>query len=385
MKPLLTLEHLDVDFGSSSAVKNVSLSIGRGETLALVGESGSGKTVTALASIGLLPETASVRGTIQFDGETVVDAGGYHPDVLQRIRGKRIGMVFQEPMTALNPLHSIGRQIGEGLTQHLGLDGAPLKKRISELLAQVGLEELQHRLDAYPHQLSGGQRQRVMIAMAIACGPDLVIADEPTTALDAHLRGQICDLLKKLQSETGMALLFITHDLRMVRRLAHRVIVMRHGDIVEQGDVNTVFANPSNDYTRLLLDATPKGQPAPVPKDAAVILKASDVHVHYALARNLWGTPIRFQEAVEHVSLTLHVGETLGIVGESGSGKSSLGMALLRLQKADGSIVFQGQELIGKPLSAIRHLRKAFQVIFQDPFSSLNPRLSAGELVVEGL
>jgi microcin C transport system ATP-binding protein len=382
--PLLQVKDLGVRFGEFDAVKHVSFEIARGETLALVGESGSGKSVTALSVLQLLPYPLASHptGSIRFGGEEMLNAP---PATLQRIRGNRIAMVFQEPMTSLNPLHTIERQINEVLFLHKRLDKAAARRRTLELLTLVGLPEAEKRLGSYPHQLSGGQRQRVMIAMALANEPDLLIADEPTTALDVTIQAQILKLLKDLQQKMGMALLLITHDLNIVRKVVDRVCIMTQGEIVEAGPVAQVFGQPQHAYTKKLLAAEPKGSAVPAIADAPVVMEAQDVKVWFPITAGLLRKTVGHIKAVDGISLAVHAGETLGVVGESGSGKSTLAYALLRLQKSEGSIRFRGDELQGRSWAGMRDLRKDMQIVFQDPFDSLSPRLTIFHIVSEGL
>ncbi len=385
---LLEVKNLSVNFGSGDnavrAVKNVSFDIKRGETLAVVGESGSGKSVTALSILQLLPYpmASHPNGSIRFQGRELV---GAPPRDLLDVRGNRISMIFQEPMTSLNPLHTIERQVNEVLILHKGLTRSAARRRTLELLEQVGIPEAATRLDAFPHQLSGGQRQRVMIAMALANEPDLLIADEPTTALDVTIQAQILKLLKTLQAKYGMALLFITHDLGIVRKMADRVCVMTKGLVVEQGPVAQVFDNPQHSYTQHLLSAEPKGRPAPVDPAAAEILALDDVKVHFPIKRGVLRRTVGYIKAVDGVSLTLREGHTIGLVGESGSGKTTLGLALLRLEGSKGGIRFDKRDLQALSQRELRPLRRQMQIVFQDPFSSLSPRMSVGEIVGEGL
>ncbi len=382
--PLLEVRDLAVTFGAMPAIKQVSFTLNRGETLALVGESGSGKSVSALSILQLLPypHARHPAGSIRLRGEELL---GAIPLRLREIRGNQIAMVFQEPMTSLNPLHSIEQQIGETLTLHKGLSGTRRRARILELLNLVGLPDAAHRLNALPHELSGGQRQRVMIAMALMLHPDLLIADEPTTALDATIEAQILKLLKDLQARFGMAILFITHDLGIVRKIADRVCVMRHGAVVETGLVADLFANPHHAYTRELLAAEPKGEPPPEQRDALEVMAGDDLRVWFPLKRGLLGRVTEYVKAVDGVSVSVREGQTLGVVGESGSGKTTLGLALLRLLSSEGAIRFEGRRIDALPNKTLRPLRKAMQVVFQDPFGSLSPRLSVGEIVEEGL
>ncbi|WP_110667113.1 ABC transporter ATP-binding protein [Salinicola halophilus] len=382
---LLEIDKLSVTFqlptGPVAAVKNVSFSIAEGETLALVGESGSGKSVTSTATMRLLPELAETAGAIRFNGENLLEVT---PKRMRRVRGNDISMIFQEPMTSLNPLHRIGRQIGEVLEKHKQLKGQRNRDRVLALLEQVGIPEPERRIDSYPYELSGGQRQRVMIAMALACEPKLLIADEPTTALDVTVQAQILDLLKSLQAQYGMAILFITHDLSIVRHFADTVCVMRYGEVVETGRTGEVFDAPKHDYTRMLLDAIPRGRKEPAPADSPVLLSGRDVKVRFALKKRLLGKSEYF-EAVRGIDLSIRRGETLGIVGESGSGKSTLGRALLRLLKSTGDIRFEQTDLQALDKSGMRPLRSRLQVVFQDPFGSLSPRMTVGEVISEGL
>ncbi|MBI5014845.1 MAG: ABC transporter ATP-binding protein [Deltaproteobacteria bacterium] len=385
---LLSVRDLSVTFGAGTsrvdAVRGVSFDIDRGETLALVGESGSGKSVTALSVLQLLPYPAAHHpsGSIRFQGTELLGAPAH---VLQQVRGDRISMIFQEPMTSLNPLHSIEKQVNETLVLHKRLDRRAARQRTLELLELVGLSEAESRLGAYPHQLSGGQRQRVMIAMALANEPDLLIADEPTTALDVTVQAQILKLLRDLQRRFGMALLFITHDLGIVRKFTDRVCVMSEGEIVEAGSVTDVFERPQHPYTRRLLAAEPKGQPVAAPADAPVLMEATDLKVWFPLKTSVFGRALSHVKAVDGVSVIVREGHTVGIVGESGSGKTTLGLALLRLLRSEGRIAFAGQEIQGLTPKRVRPLRREMQVVFQDPFGSLSPRLSVGQIVGEGL
>ncbi|MBS1221051.1 MAG: gsiA [Proteobacteria bacterium] len=382
--PLLEVRNLSVSFGATLAVKQVSFTLKRGETLALVGESGSGKSVSALSLLQLLPypHARHPGGSIRLRGEELLGAPQAR---LREVRGNQIAMVFQEPMTSLNPLHSIEKQIGETLLLHKGLSGARLQARIRELLELVGLPDAAQRLNALPHELSGGQRQRVMIAMALANEPDILIADEPTTALDVTIQAQILKLLKELQARFGMAILFITHDLSIVRKMADRVCVMRAGEVVETGTVTDLFADPQHPYTRQLLAAEPKGEPPPEVEDAPEVIATDGLKVWFPLKRGVLQRVVDHVKAVDGVSASVREGQTLGVVGESGSGKTTLGLALLRLLSSEGAIRFEGQRVDGWPGKALRPLRKAMQIVFQDPFGSLSPRLSVGEIVEEGL
>jgi len=385
---LLEVKDLSVDFGAGDkavhAVRGVSFDIKRGETVALVGESGSGKSVTALSVLQLLPYPSASHptGSIRFQGQELVGASTRE---LLSVRGNRISMIFQEPMTSLNPLHTIERQVNEVLILHKGLSREAARKRTLELLEQVGIPEAAKRLDAYPHQLSGGQRQRVMIAMALANEPDLLIADEPTTALDVTIQAQILKLLKSLQARYGMALLFITHDLGIVRKMADRVCVMTQGRIVEQGPVAEVFDRPQHSYTQHLLSAEPKGRPAAADPSAPEILRLDELKVHFPIRRGLMRRTVGHVKAVDGVSIALREGHTIGLVGESGSGKTTLGLALLKLERSQGGIRFDGRDLQGMSQRELRPLRREMQIVFQDPFSSLSPRMSVGEIIGEGL
>jgi len=388
MSSILAIEDLWVRFraehGSVDVVKGVSLEVSPGEIVAVVGESGSGKSVTALSILQLLPPGlgSNPKGSILLDGIEMVGADNA---TLRDARGPKAAMIFQEPMTALNPLHRIGRQIDEVLDLRTTLDGAGRRARIAELLREVGLEALVERLDAFPHELSGGQRQRVMIAMALAGEPKLLIADEPTTALDVTVEARILDLLEDLVRRRGLGLLLITHNLGVVRRHADRVLVMTQGELVEEGPTEQIFTQAQHPYTRHLIEAEPKGLPGPVAADAPVVLEASDIRVAYTLKRNLFGRARSELVAVDHTSLSVRRGETLAIVGESGSGKSTLGFALMRLVRSTGRIVFLGEDLRMLSGRALRHRRRSFQIVFQDPYGSLSPRMTIGEVVGEGL
>jgi len=367
------------------AVKGVSFALDKGETLALVGESGSGKSVTALSILQLLAYPAASHGpesSIKFAGEELVGAANAR---LREIRGNRIGMVFQEPMTSLNPLHTVEKQVAETLSIHNHLPAATVRARTLDLLHLVGLREAESRLSAYPHQLSGGQRQRVMIAMAIANEPDILIADEPTTALDVTIQAQILELMHELRDRLGMALLLITHDLSIVRKMADTVCVMSHGEIVEAATSAELFARPQHPYTKRLLAAEPKGRPQAPPAGAPVLVVAKAVKVWFPVRSGLLRRVRSYVKAVDGVSLALREGTTLGIVGESGSGKTTLGLALLRLNEAEGDIRFAGREISGEKQKRLRALRREMQIVFQDPYSSLSPRLSIAQIVGEGL
>ena len=389
--PLLEIRDLSVTFAGRAgakaveAVKGVSFTLDRGETLALVGESGSGKSVTALSVLQLLPYPLAAHGSessIRFAGEELV---GAMPERLRRVRGNRIAMVFQEPMTSLNPLHTLERQVAETLLIHKHMTAIAARARTIELLRLVGLPDAESRLGAYPHQLSGGQRQRVMIAMAIANEPDLLIADEPTTALDVTIQAHILQLLKDLRDRFGMALLLITHDLTIVRKMADQVCIMTAGEIVEAGPTAGIFARPRHPYTRRLLAAEPKGQPVPADPAAPQLIEGEDVKVWFPIRRGLLRRVGGYVKAVDGVSLAVRRGTTLGVVGESGSGKTTLGLALLRLTEAQGQIRFAERDIAALRQRQLRPLRREIQVVFQDPFSSLSPRLSVAQIVEEGL
>jgi microcin C transport system ATP-binding protein len=386
--PLLSVENLSVAFRQGGretvAVDRVSFQIAKGETLAIVGESGSGKSVSALSILKLLnyPAAHHPSGKVVFNGQDLIAAD---EDAMRKVRGNDITMVFQEPMTSLNPLHTIQRQIGEILELHKGLRGEAAKARTLELLALVGIRDAASRLDAYPHQLSGGQRQRVMIAMALANEPELLIADEPTTALDVTVQAQILKLLKELQGRLGMAMLFITHDLGIVRRIADRVCVMLKGEIIEQGPVAEIFDNPQHDYTRRLLAAEPKGRPQPIASNAATLLEAGPMKIWFPIKSGFLRRTTGHVKAVDGITIQVREGETLGVVGESGSGKTTLGLAILRLISSQGPIVFLGDRIDGLSSSEVRPKRKDLQVVFQDPYGSLSPRMSVADIVAEGL
>jgi microcin C transport system ATP-binding protein len=386
--PLLEIRDLSIAFHQGGretlAVDRVSFDLARGRTLALVGESGSGKSITALSIVKLLGSTSATypSGHIFFKGDDLLQAGD---DKLREVRGNEITMVFQEPMTSLNPLHTIERQIGEILALH-GMRGEEaMRNRVIELLTEVGIPDPATRLSAYPHQLSGGQRQRVMIAMALANKPDLFIADEPTTALDVTVQAQILKLLKELQAKMGMAMLFITHDLGIVRRIADDVCVMQKGRIVESGPVEKVFGNPQHAYTKALLAAEPKGAPAPANPDAKPVVTGDNIRVWFPIKRGFMRKTIGHVKAVDGISLTVREGETVGVVGESGSGKTTLGLALLRLIRSEGPIAYLGQRIDGLDSKHMRPLRRDMQIVFQDPYGSLSPRMSVAEIVEEGL
>ena len=384
----LSIRDLSIAFRSGGretlAVDRVSFDIVKGECMALVGESGSGKSVTALSILRLLPYPAARHpsGSIAFHGRDLLKLSERE---MQRVRGDEITIVFQEPMTSLNPLHTIEKQIGEILLLHRGLTGAPARARTLEVLSQVGIRDPESRLKSYPHQLSGGQRQRVMIAMALANEPDLLIADEPTTALDVTVQAQIIALLKEIQSRLHMSLLFITHDLGIVRKIAQRVCVMKDGKIVEHGTVERVFSAPEHPYTQALLAAEPRPDPAPPQPDAPILLKTDQLKVWFPITRGLMRKTVGHVKACDGLTIELRKGETLGVVGESGSGKSTLGRAILRLISSDGLIAFMGRDLQGLNFKEMRPFRRDMQIVFQDPYGSLSPRMSVADIIKEGL
>ena len=386
--PILSVRDLSIAFGHGSrevlAVDRVSFDIRKGETLALVGESGSGKSITALSVMKLLPYPAAHHpsGSIKFQGRELL---AMKEEQIRDVRGNDIAIIFQEPMTSLNPLHTIEKQIREILVLHQGLTGTVARARIIELLGQVGIPDPAGRLGSYPHQLSGGQRQRVMIAMALANEPDLLIADEPTTALDVTVQAQILKLLKDTQTSLGMSMLFITHDLGIVRKLADRVCVMQRGKIVEHGEVERVFTAPEHPYTQALLAAEPKPDPAPPCPDAPVVIETKDLKVWFPIKRGVLRKVVGHIKAVDGVSIELRKGETLGVVGESGSGKTTLGLAILRLISSTGPIVFMGNEIDGLKFKQMRPFRHNMQIVFQDPYGSLSPRMSVSDIIEEGL
>ena len=382
-EPILCVENLQVDFGDSTAVDGVSFDVADGETVALVGESGSGKSATALSVLQLLPYpmASHPRGSISVLGEEMVGADKAR---LLGIRGGVVSMIFQEPMTSLNPLHTVAKQIGETLMLHKGLSRKAARDRALELLNLVRLPAPEAKLEAYPHQLSGGQRQRVMIAMALANEPRLLIADEPTTALDVTIQANILDLLRELQAELGMSLLLISHDLGIVREMADRVCVMTQGKIVESGRAEQIFSTPEHPYTRHLLAAEPKGDPVAADPDAEQLLKVDELNVHYQIGKGWFGAQ-QTHHAIRDLNLSLGQGQTVGVVGESGSGKTTLGLALLRLLKAEGSIQFEGKDVLKLPHREMNEQRQHMQMVFQDPYGSLSPRLSVRQIIEEGL
>jgi microcin C transport system ATP-binding protein len=364
------------------AVKQIGFTVARGETVALVGESGSGKSVTALSTVALLPDSAKVTGSVKYNGKELIGAS---EATLRGIRGNDISFIFQEPMTSLNPLHTIEVQLGESLALHQDLRGDAARARILDLLQKVGIRDAESRLSAYPHQLSGGQRQRVMIAMALANGPELLIADEPTTALDVTIQAQILDLLADLKAREGLSLLFITHDLTIVRRVADRVCVMQNGEIVEQGPTAEIFTNPQHAYTKKLLAAESVGGPGPVPEGAAEVIRTEALRIWFPVTSGLLRRTTGYVKAVNAVDLSVRAGETLGVVGESGSGKTTLALAILRLVDSTGRIAVLGRDVQGVRTRELRGLRRDLQVVFQDPFGSLSPRMTAEEIIAEGL
>jgi microcin C transport system ATP-binding protein len=386
--PLLSVRDLSVAFAqggkTSTAVDHISFDIAKGETLALVGESGSGKSVSALSVLKLLPYPSASHpsGQILFGGKDLLSLSEKE---LRRVRGNKITMIFQEPMTSLNPLHSIEQQIVEVLSIHQGMRDRPARERTLALLKEVGIRDPEKRLGAYPHQLSGGQRQRVMIAMALANEPELLIADEPTTALDVTVQAQILELLAGLKARKGMSMLFITHDLGIVRKIADRVCVMTKGKIVEAGPTKEIFANPQHDYTRHLLAAEPKGKPPAADASAKTVMSGTDVKVWFPIKQGFFRTVVDHVKAVDGIDVTVRAGQTLGVVGESGSGKTTLGLALARMISSKGHIHFNGRDIDKLSFSAMRPLRRELQIVFQDPFGSLSPRMSVSEIIEEGL
>ncbi len=383
---LLAVSDLSITFAQdgreSMAVRGVSFDLARGETLAIVGESGSGKSVTALSVVGLLGDNARVTGSVTYNGTQMIGADA---SALRRVRGNDISFIFQEPMTSLNPLHTIAKQIGESLALHQGLSGDAARARIIDLLTKVGIRDAQSRLNAFPHQLSGGQRQRVMIAMALANGPDLLIADEPTTALDVTIQAQILDLLADLKRSENLSMLFITHDLGIVRRIADRVCVMQGGAIVESGKTADIFAAPQHPYTQKLLAAHASGIAQPVAAGAQTVLETRDLRVWFPIQSGLLRRVSGHVKAVNAADLTLRAGETLGVVGESGSGKTTLALAILRLVSSTGAVIFAGKNLNTLSPRQMRPHRRDLQIVFQDPYGSLSPRMTAGQIIAEGL
>ncbi len=386
---ILQIKDLHVDFktpgGAFHAVKGVSFDIKRGQTVALVGESGSGKSVTALSAMKLLPyPTASHRdgSSIIFEGEELIDKG---ESTMRAIRGQQIGMIFQEPQSALNPLHTIEKQIAEVLKIHQGMGHDKALARVRELLDMVGLPKMKQRMNAYPHELSGGQRQRVMIAMALANNPELLIADEPTTALDVTIQAQILELLEELKKEIKLSMLLITHDLSVVEKMSDYVCVMRHGEMMEQKDAKTLFAKPEHEYTQMLLNTRPRGTVKPLNKNANKIMEGTDIKVYFPKKKTFFGKVTEHVKAVDEISMTIKRGETLGVVGESGSGKSTLGLAALRLLSSNGTIRFDDMNISDYNQKTMRPLRSRMQIVFQDPYASLSPRMSVAQIIGEGL
>ncbi len=383
---LLSVNNLHVTFHQDGrkieAVRGVSFHVAAGETVALVGESGSGKSLTALSTVALLPDAAEVSGEVCYRDEVLTGASEAR---LRAVRGNDISFIFQEPMTSLNPLHTIEKQLGEALSLHQNLNGTAARARSVELLEKVGISDAASRLGAYPHQLSGGQRQRVMIAMALANGPELLIADEPTTALDVTIQAQILDLLAELKQSEGMSLLFITHDLGVVRKIADRVCVMQAGEIVEQGRTADVFGAPQHPYTQKLLAAEATGAPAPVATDAPEVISTDALRVWFPITSGLLRRKVGDVKAVNAASLSIHAGETIGVVGESGSGKTTLALALMRLISSQGAIRLEGREIQGLKSAAMKPLRRDMQVVFQDPYGSLSPRMTVEQIISEGL
>lgn len=383
---LLDVRNLNVSFrqdgATTHAVRGVSFSVDRGETVALVGESGSGKSVTALSTVSLLGDSALVEGSVAYDGQQMIGAS---QKLLHKVRGNDISFIFQEPMTSLNPLHTVEKQMAESLNLHQGLTGADARARILDLLDRVGIRDAESRLGAYPHQLSGGQRQRVMIAMALANKPDILIADEPTTALDVTIQAQILELLAELKKSENMGLLFITHDLGIVRRVADKVCVMKDGEIVESGPTEEIFSNPRHAYTQKLLAAEPSGQPDPVRPGAELIAQTDRLKVWFPIEQGFLKRTVGYVKAVNGATISVRAGETVGIVGESGSGKTTLALAIMRLIASDGGIAYRGGNIRKWSTRELRRLRKDMQIVFQDPFGSLSPRMTCYQIIAEGL
>ena len=382
MKEILKIENLSVSFGNNAAVKNVSFGINKGETVALVGESGSGKSITALATVNLIDQAANISGSVKYCEKEIINSNSKD---LRKIRGNDISFIFQEPMTSLNPLHTIERQLSESLKLHQGLKGPKVLEKILDLLAKVGIDEAHKRVTNYPHQLSGGQRQRVMIAMALANKPDLLIADEPTTALDVTIQAQILELLAKIQKSEGMGMLFITHDLSVVRRIADRVCVMKGGEIVEEGVTNEIFESPKHAYTKKLLNAEPSGIPRPIIANAAKVIDIKNLRIWFPIVKGILRKVVGNVKAVNNANLNISEGETLGIVGESGSGKTTLALAIMRLISSKGHITFMGKKLDGLTNNQLKPIRRDIQMVFQDPYGSLSPRFTIEQIIAEGL
>ncbi len=385
-KAVLELKNVKVKFktldGDVNAVKGADVIVHAGETIAIVGESGSGKSQMMMAAMGLLATNGKAEGEVIYRGRNLL---GMAKVELNTIRGRKISMIFQEPMTSLDPLYTIGNQVMEPIRHHLKMDLTAARQRAIELLELVKIKEPERRLRSYPHEMSGGQRQRVMIAMALANNPELLIADEPTTALDVTIQAEILELMADLQKRLGMAMIFITHDLGIVKRIAKRVYVMRKGEVVEAGDTKTIFAKPKHDYTKALLAAEPTGRKSPPETSAPVILSGKDIRVTFKIGGGVLATPVVALKAVDNVSINLRQGQTIGIVGESGSGKSTLARAMLRMLPSEGELRFDGSSITGFDRNAMRPLRKELQIVFQDPFGSLSPRMTAGQIITEGL
>lgn len=386
MTTLLDVNNLTVGFQQDGqvieAVKGVSFRIAKGETVALVGESGSGKSVTALSTVSLLGDSARVGGSVTYSGQEMI---GADDALLRKVRGNDISFIFQEPMTSLNPLHTLEKQLEESLALHQQLVGAAARERIIELLLKVGIRDPESRLNAYPHELSGGQRQRVMIAMALANGPELLIADEPTTALDVTIQAQILELLAELKQAENMSLLFITHDLGIVRKIADRVCVMKDGEIVETGPTSEIFGNPQHPYTQMLLSAESTGVPEPVEKDAKEVASTDHLKIWFPIKKGLLKRVVGHVKAVNDASFSVRAGETVGIVGESGSGKTTLALAVMRLIHSEGGITYRGNDIRELSTKELRHLRREMQIVFQDPFGSLSPRMTCEQIIAEGM
>ena len=382
MKEILKIENLSVSFGKNDAVKNISFGINKGETVALVGESGSGKSITALATVNLIDQAANISGSVKYCEKEIINSNSKD---LRKIRGNDVSFIFQEPMTSLNPLHTIERQLSESLKLHQGLKGPKVLEKILDLLAKVGIDEAHKRVTNYPHQLSGGQRQRIMIAMALANKPDLLIADEPTTALDVTIQAQILELLAKIQKSEGMGMLFITHDLSVVRRIADRVCVMKGGEIVEEGVTNEIFESPKHAYTKKLLNAEPSGIPRPIIANAAKVIDIKNLRIWFPIVKGILRKVVGNVKAVNNANLNISEGETLGIVGESGSGKTTLALAIMRLISSKGHITFMGKKLDGLTNNQLKPIRREIQMVFQDPYGSLSPRFTIEQIIAEGL